>query len=376
MARPALDALATIEAGGCAIRFRPGTAGAAAAKGYAAACARARKRLAGLGSEPWGNAVQICLVDPFPDPARPGAVMTGGTIVDAERGEIWIVVTAESPPEPPERPLALLFGAALPAAADLGPLLEGYGLHAADSPDPDEHLRGLDLPPLGSPDTGGDLAAAMALSFVRYLLKRGTAADLQGLLNGSRPSRADATAEEVYGTTLAGLEDGWRRSLAGEVPKVKTGQFLRLALRYVRPHLRREAEMGVYMLAGLAFTMIFPFAFRNLIDKAIPSGHLSKVTGLLGLLSVAFVVSLLADLRQRVPCGLRERRGACASCASRCSTSSSNSARDGSAPTSRATSSPACSRMSARSSRVCRAPCATGCSSCCRWWCRASCCSR
>ncbi len=90
-------------------------------------------------------------------------------------------------------------------------------------------------------------------------------------------------------------------------PKVKTGQFLRLALRYVKPHVRREAEMFVYMLLGLGFTMVFPFAFKNLLDTAIPSGQFSKVAGLLGVLGAAFVVSLLADLRRAYLRRVRER---------------------------------------------------------------------
>jgi len=297
-ARPALEALATMESGGCAVRFRPGTLGEAAAKGFVGACAQARKRLAGLGSEPWGGVVQICLVDPFPDPDRPGEVMTGGTIVDSERSEIWMVVTSESPPEAPERPMALLFGAALPAAADLGPLIEGYGLHVAGTPDPDEQLRDVPLPPLGHPEAGGDLGAAMALSFVRFLLKRSTDADFKRLLAQSQPGRVDQQAESIYGSSLAALENNWQRGVMSQGPKVKTGQFLRLAVRYVKPHIRREAEMFVYMLLGLGFTMIFPFAFKNLLDTAIPSGHFSKVASLLTVLGAAFVVSLLADLRR------------------------------------------------------------------------------
>ena len=58
---------------------------------------------------------------------------------------------------------------------------------------------------------------------------------------------------------------------------MKTGQFLRLVTRYLRPHVRREAEMFVYMLFGLAFTIVFPFAFRRLLDTAIPSGEFSQV---------------------------------------------------------------------------------------------------
>jgi hypothetical protein len=222
--------------------------------------------------------------------------MTSGTIVDAERAEVWMVVTAESPPEPPERPLALLFGASLPAADDIEFLLEGYGLHVAGLPDPDPQLRSAEVPPLAAGDH--DLAAAARLSFVRFLLKRGGDDGLRRLLSEARPGRLDAASEEIYGTTIAGLEDGWRRKLAGGAPPVRTGQFLRLAARYLRPHVRREVEMAVYMVFSLAFTVVFPFALRRLLDSAIPSGEFSQVLGILLGLGGAFAVSLLAGLRR------------------------------------------------------------------------------
>jgi ABC-type multidrug transport system fused ATPase/permease subunit len=232
----------------------------------------------------------------MPDPDSPGLVMTSGTIVDGARNEIWMVVTAESPPEPLERPLALLFGAALPAAADIGPLLDGYGLYVAGSPDPDEGLRELDLPPLGAAE--GEVAAAMTLSFVRYLIDNGGRDGFLRMLASAQPGRLDAAAQQTFGAGMAALEERWRRKLDAGPPDVKTGQFLRLAARYLRPHARREAEMFVYMLLGLGFTVIFPFVFRNLLDVAIPSGSFSRIAKLLEILLVAFVVSLLAGLRQ------------------------------------------------------------------------------
>lgn len=278
------------------MRFRPGTAGEKAAAVVAQGARRARRRLAGLGSEPWGVPTTICLVDPIPDPDAPGQVMTSGTIVDGPRNEIWMVVTSESPPEPLERPLALLFGSGLPAAEDVGPLLQGYGMFVADAPDPDEGLRELDLPPLGAAE--GEVASAMLLSFVRYLIDAGGRDGFLRMLASAQPNRLDAAAQEVYGAGMAALEERWRRKLAAGPPDVKTGQFLRLATRYLRPHIRREAEMFLYMLLGLGFTVIFPFVFRNLLDVAIPSGDFAKVTKLLEILLVAFVVSLLAGLRQ------------------------------------------------------------------------------
>src|SRR5205823_3383638 len=52
-ARPVLDELTARDVGAAVIRYRPGTAGEAAAGGVATAVRRARRRLAGLGSEPW-----------------------------------------------------------------------------------------------------------------------------------------------------------------------------------------------------------------------------------------------------------------------------------------------------------------------------------
>ncbi|TMM19437.1 MAG: ATP-binding cassette domain-containing protein [Actinobacteria bacterium] len=296
VARPALDELASLVSDSAVVRFRPGSAGEQAAPAMASALRRARRRLAGFGAEPWGVLPQVCLVDPFPDPAKPGEVVTEGTVVDAGRGEIWMVVTPEAPPEPPERPLALFFGAALPAADDIGPYLEGYGLHVAGTPDPDPVLRQVELPALSAAD--GELATGMALSFVRYLIEREGTDVFVRFLSTAQAGRLDAAAQDAYGLGLAALEEAWRRKLAAGPPDVKTGAFLRLAVRYLRPHVRKEGEMFVYALLGLAFTVVFPFAFRRLLDGAIPSGKFSEVLLVLGALGAAFVVSLLANLRR------------------------------------------------------------------------------
>ena len=97
---------------------------------------------------------------------------------------------------------------------------------------------------------------------------------------------------------LSGLEEAWRQKLLMGSPKVKTSRFLRLCGRYLRPHARREAEMFVYMLLGLAFNVVFPFVTRRLFDTALPSGKFSEVLQLLLFLAVAFVVSLVAGLRR------------------------------------------------------------------------------
>ncbi|GAA3397255.1 ABC transporter transmembrane domain-containing protein [Cryptosporangium minutisporangium] len=299
--RPALEEMVAKETDAAVLRYRPGSAGEAAANGYAAAVKRARKRLAGLGSEPWGVKPQICLVDPFPDPDDPGMILTSGTVVDAARGEIFVVVTAESPPEPPERPLALFFGAALPAARDVELLIEGYGLHLCGVPSADAYLADIDeehgLPPLVRAE--GELRTLMALSFVRFLLERGSEADLLKVFTTSRPGQTDLTVQEVYGTGLAGLEEQWLRTLEGEEEKVRITAFLRLAGRYIRPYLRREIEIGFYLLLELGFVAVFPFAFSRLVNELTQgTADFDTVIRIVGLLAATFAVGLLAELRR------------------------------------------------------------------------------
>jgi ABC-type multidrug transport system fused ATPase/permease subunit len=298
--RPVIEELEAMETDEAVLRYRPDTAGAAAVKDMRGAVKSARRRLAGLGSEPWGVRPEICLVDPFPDPTHDGEVITEGTIVDAERGEIWMVVTPEAPPESPERPLAVLFGASLPAADELTPLLEGYGLHVGATPNPDEWLRERQLPPLTAAE--GELASAMALSFVRFVVKRDGDDTFRRFLATAQPGRIDQAAQEVLGASLGKLQETWKRQLVTGGSTVKLSAFLRLALDYVRPHKRRQAELWAFMLVGLVFTVAFPFAFRELLDSAIPgaveSGDLGQVVQLLGILAAAFAVSLLAQLRR------------------------------------------------------------------------------
>ena len=108
--------------------------------GHGAAVRKARSHLAGLGPELSSVTPQICLVDPFRDPST-GNVVTEGSVVDVGRREIWMAVTAESPPEPPERPLALLLGSTLPAGPDLNLLVEGFGLVVSGAASPDDGAR-------------------------------------------------------------------------------------------------------------------------------------------------------------------------------------------------------------------------------------------
>ncbi len=277
------------------VRFRPGSAGERAAKPVAAQAGRARRRLRGFGAEPDLDRPVIYLDDPFPDPDAPARLVTEGSVVDAEHGEVWTVATPETPPEDPHRPLALLFGAALPAAADLELLVEGYGLHLAEVPATRSRLREAALPPLQ--DAAGELRTAMAVDYVRFLIERESEEALRELLAAPR-DRIESAFRELFGLSTAAMEQAWRREVAAGEPDVETAAFLRTSLRYLRPYWRRELEIFAYMLLSLAFTAAFPFVSRRLFDTAIPSGEFDQVVTLLLILGAAFVVSLVAGLRQ------------------------------------------------------------------------------
>jgi ABC-type multidrug transport system fused ATPase/permease subunit len=277
------------------VRFRPGSSAERSARAIHAAAVRACRRLDGLDGGAKAQRPQINLVDPFEDPAHPGELVTEGTLVDATRARIWMVITAESPPEDPHRALALVLGAGLPAAADLAPLLEGYGLHAAGTPDLGMAIGLADVQSIASAPP--DLRPQMARSFVRWLIAQLDEGAFLRMLKLATPASVDAASIEVYGAPLSQLEEAWRRSLTKR-QRVRALDFVRLSARYLRPYRWREAEMFVYMLLALAFGLTFPFILRQLLDKTLPEGRFSAAVGLLAILGFAFLVSVVAGVRR------------------------------------------------------------------------------
>src|SRR4051794_23845682 len=198
--------LAGVENEAGVARFRPGAPGADAAPAVAAAARRARRRLAGFGSEPKVDRPELLVLDPFPDPLNPDETITAGTVVEPEANRIWMVATHESPPEPPARALALLFGAVLPAATDLNAMIEGYGLWIAGVEDPIENLRQVELPPLAAAE--GELRSAMALSFVHFLVTKDGEGAVRTFLTAARPGQVDEAARDAFGAGFTALELG------------------------------------------------------------------------------------------------------------------------------------------------------------------------
>ncbi|MFA5565536.1 MAG: ABC transporter transmembrane domain-containing protein [Acidimicrobiia bacterium] len=293
--RPALDELVTLETDAAFIRYRAASYAETIVAELAKSVTLARRRLANLGSEPWGVKPQICFVDPFPDPSNPNELVTSGAVIVAERDEVWVAVTSERSPEAPERYLARLFGAQLPAADELGLLLDGYGLYLAGLR-PDDELRESEVPPISAADP--DQAVILAASFVGYLIKRENQQAFLRFLAAARLGNRDEASRAVFGEGLAKLEQNWRQNLAREQVKAKPRAFFRLAARELRPYWAKQIEVAIYMLMGLAFTAAFPFVFRSLVDDAIPNGDWNKVTTLLGGLAVVLAISQVASLRR------------------------------------------------------------------------------
>ncbi len=278
------------------IAWRPGTVADSVVPQATAALDDARRHLAPLSGLTGWRRPRILMVDPFPDPAAPGRTVTRGSVLDTEHAQVWLVVSAESPFEPLERSLALLLGAALPAGEELTPFLEGYGLLVGGSPDPANSLRGREVPALSSAD--GELAAAMARSFVGFLIERAGGEAFLRFLSDARPGAVDRPAQEQFGESLGTLEDAWTASLAGEAAAVSTGRFVRLAVSYLRPYRRREIEFFLLSMLSLTFMVAFPFGLESLLNHAIPSHRFARAARILILLGVAMAISLLATWRQ------------------------------------------------------------------------------
>ena len=293
--RSELHRFSAIESEAAVVRFTPGTAAETLAPSYARSLVLARERLRGFGTETAGWRPQVCLVEPFRHPAVPGGVLSEGMLVDAHHGEVWVVVADEVPVESAERVLVSYFAAGLPAAHELSGLIDGYALWLAGATGGDEELARTVLPRLD--ESEGEVRDAVYVSFVSFLIRRNGEGAFRMLLMSSRPGHVDDAAVSVYSTDLNTLEKEWKEALSTS-GAVTTASFLRTSLRYLRPYRLRQAEIFVYMLIGLSFTLAFPFVTQALVDDAIPNGNFGDVIALLAILGSVLAVSLLANLRR------------------------------------------------------------------------------
>lgn len=278
------EGMALVERDNIEVRFIEKSAGRKAAKSMLDSARRARKKLAGFGNEADGEKVTIYLIDPI---ERDGVLITAGSIVDASTAQVWCVVTPDSPPEDPTRAMALIFGAAFPAATELEALIAGYGLRQAGvhESEPGDWTE-LDEP----------AATQTAAAFVHHLIEQSDDETFREFLQ-SPPEQINAQSRQLFGKPLGQILQSW---IADDASDYKAGQFMRLAFRRLWPYRVRQIEVFVYMLLSLAFTSVYPFVTRHLFDEVIPSEDFSRVWKLLLLLAGAFIVSLLAGVRRSI----------------------------------------------------------------------------
>ncbi|MDO8361768.1 MAG: ABC transporter transmembrane domain-containing protein [Actinomycetota bacterium] len=287
---------------GVVVSFRRGSAAELEAPQVLAQAAEARHGLRGVGSEASRPAVQVRLVEYLPARDGEAAISRRGFAVEHITNSVWVACSAESPAQSPAAGLAVLFATepapGSPADARAVLLAEGYGLHITGASDDPELLADNDGVDLDDPPA--ELRAAVAVSWVRYLVRRdGEAAVLQLLSATASGDSFDGAFRRIFGRPYSQLEGQWLdEAVEGKAPVIPVGDFARLSVRLLKPYKWRQFEVFGYMLFSLAFGAAYPFVARELIDTAIPSGEWAQVVTLLGLLGGAFVVSVAASIRE------------------------------------------------------------------------------
>jgi ATP-binding cassette subfamily B protein len=282
---------------------RPGSYAARFAERIAGeldAAARALEPLRRIGSDVRPT---VYLVEPFPDPNDPGRLVTAGTVVDAEQGEIWMAVTPEALPEALERPLAMLYARSLPAASDLAPIIEGYALHRSVKPFDDAILRADPmLPPLFY--VQDERRPVMAQAFVAFLVQEYGDDKVLELLANATPGTIDATTVEVLGAPLGLLEMRWLGSMWGTKPSTSVRGFLVRAKNYFMPYRKLMAAMFAFSLLTMSFTILFTKVIEHLFNDVLtidirtgePTGKFSDAVPYLLLLVGGLLTALVGNL--------------------------------------------------------------------------------
>ncbi|MDQ2742110.1 MAG: ABC transporter transmembrane domain-containing protein, partial [Chloroflexota bacterium] len=132
---------------------------------------------------------------------------------------------------------------------------------------------------------------AAAFSFVAFLLGLGGPERFKQFVNLLQPGHGPAAVQTVYGRSMGALEQAWHRTLG----RARTGgivRFLRLVRPYLAPYRLKVAEIILYIVMAVAFSIGFARAQGILLDKAlIPRNtHVLGVTMVILILAFAVVI--------------------------------------------------------------------------------------
>jgi ABC-type multidrug transport system fused ATPase/permease subunit len=138
-----------------------------------------------------------------------------------------------------------------------------------------------------------------ATAFVNFLIKEFGAASLSAFFQAYDPDRRDQAALTAYQRTLGTLEETWLATLRRRPGSGTAFQALFRHLGpYIKPYWRREIEVLVYIVFGLAYSLVLPLAFKYLIDSIIPSGNLNMLAVLSVLLLVTYILNSAIYMRR------------------------------------------------------------------------------
>jgi ABC-type multidrug transport system fused ATPase/permease subunit len=275
--------------------------------------------------------LDIFLIDPVP--AGRAAQSTEQNVVPAnlvssnEPFRIVREIQPEAPGEPlagtvTRRLLAAWYGLAVPAVLVDG--ISGYvmclldpsiDLAHSDAQLRQELARGRNvdlLRRLGN-DVGsaGDSAGLdpIATSYVSYLVNTYGAAALGRFLAEYDPTRRDQAALGAFRRTLGATVEAWLgtvRRVPG--PSDTLRSFSRQMVPLLRPYWRRQLEVLVYIIYGLAYSLAVPLSGKYLVDTVIPSGSGVVLARFVIVLLAIYVADALIRLRRAyVSAGINQR---------------------------------------------------------------------
>lgn len=246
----------------------------------------------------------VVLSDPFWDPADAAQRVASGSVVDLAAGEIWLVATPEQPPDSLARPLVVYLSAALPAAAELMPLLLGYAAWRSGELVPvDAMLADPWTPPLA--DIHDDRQVPLATAFVAHLVAQAGEEAFLRFVASAEPGSLDAAAVEHLGSPLGAHEQMWRELATSGASSPSIRGFARRSWPYVVPYGRHLALIFALAAVGLTFPVVLVKINQHVFNNVLRFDEEGRALRTFGdatvpllLLGGALVVTLLARTAQ------------------------------------------------------------------------------
>lgn len=256
-----------------------------------------------------GAPITVTLVDDLL--AQGGVRNASGSVVLLRERAIREIYRPDAPGLGLERSLLLLALGDVPDHPSVPFLVDGLlacitarlaGAALDDTPAAltDAQRRGR-IPPLvtlfpGPKPVTEQIYGAAAFSFVAFLLRLSGPERFKQFVHLLRPGHGPEAVQTVYERSMGTLEQDWHKTL-GRARGGGIFRFLRLISPYLAPYRLNMAEIILYVVIAVAFTIGFARTQGFLLDNAlIPrNGHVLAVT--MAILTVAFAFVIAGQAR-------------------------------------------------------------------------------